>query len=68
MPFGIEQYESLAEVMRTAAGKVMLSINDHPDMREVFGQFRSERIPVSYTMGNAASRAVKRFELVVMSW
>jgi DNA adenine methylase len=54
--------------MRTAAGKVMLSINDHPDMRAVFGQFRSERIPVSYTMGNAASRAVKRFELVVMSW
>lgn len=68
VPFGIEQYTALAEVMRTAAGKVMLSINDHPDMREVFREFRSERIPVSYTMGNAASRAVKRFELVVMSW
>ena len=33
--FGFEQYEQMAEVMRSCKGKVMLSINDHPDIRSV---------------------------------
>ena len=67
--FGLEQYEALSEVMRVAKGKVMLSINDHPEMRRVFKGFRSEQIPITYTMGNGtAGKGAKRMELVVMSW
>lgn len=34
--FSFEQYEQMAEVMRSCKGKVMLSINDYPDIRRVF--------------------------------
>ena len=39
MPFGIEQYEQLAAAMRNAKGKVVISLNDHPDMRRAFDGF-----------------------------
>ena len=67
--FGLEQYEALAEVMRTCGGKVMLSINDHPEMRRVFAGFRTDQIPITYAMGaGTAGKGAKRMELVVMSW
>lgn len=66
--FGWEQYEALAEVMRTCSGKVMLSINDHPDVRRLFQGFRTESIPTTYSMGNRSGSGAKRTELVVLSW
>lgn len=66
--FGWEQYEALAEVMRTCSGKVMLSINDHPDVRRLFQGFRTESIPITYSMGNRSGSGAKRTELVVLSW
>lgn len=66
--FGIEHYHALAHVMRTAKGKVILSINDHPLMREVFGGFRHEQLNITYSMGNASGRGAPRSELIVMSW
>lgn len=66
--FGWEQYEALAEVMRTCSGKVMLSINDHPDIRRLFHGFRTELIPITYSMGNRSGSGAKRTELVVLSW
>jgi site-specific DNA-adenine methylase len=39
VPFGFEQYQEMAEVMRSCKGKVMVSINDHPDIRQAFDGF-----------------------------
>ena len=36
VPFEFDQYEQLAEFMRSCKGKVMVSINDHPDIRACF--------------------------------
>ncbi|MEX3555636.1 MAG: DNA adenine methylase, partial [Burkholderia gladioli] len=36
VPFEWTQYERLAETIRTCKGKMMLSINDHPDIRACF--------------------------------
>lgn len=52
--FGFEQYEHLAEVMRTMAGRAILTINDHPDMARVFGAFPSTRVEHAYTIGGGA--------------
>lgn len=69
VPFELDQYEALAEVMRTCQGKLMLSINDHPKMREVFAGFRTEQIPITYSMGTGThGKGAKRQELVVLSW
>lgn len=50
-PFGIEQYEQLAEVMASLQGRAILTINDHPTMRKLFDRFKGRTVPIKYTIG-----------------
>lgn len=68
VPFGFEEYEQIAQIMRTCKGKVMLSINDHPDMRAVFKEFRMIGLDVVYETGRSHSKRKKSRELVIMNW
>ena len=36
VPFGFEQYERIAQVLGVLKGRAILTVNDHPAMREVF--------------------------------
>lgn len=65
--FGIEQYELMASVMSTAQGKVMVSINDHPEMRRVFSAFRIEILNIRYSV-STNRRDKQSSEMVVMNW
>nr|DAP68861.1 MAG TPA: DNA adenine methylase [Caudoviricetes sp.] len=65
--FGIEQYERMAELMRSMAGKAILSINDHPDIRRIFAGFQLEEVPIQYQVGGGG-KAVSRMELIIYSW
>ena len=67
--FGMDQYELMADFMRRSKGKVMVSINDHPDIREVFAGFRFEELSIRYSNTNMRQAKAKvTGELVVMSW
>lgn len=50
--FGFDQYQRMAEFMCTCGGKVMVSINDHPDIRQVFEGFRMEAMDIRYSTAN----------------
>jgi len=65
--FGIEQYHELASAMKAAKGKVILTINDHPEMRKVFGGFKSEMEKINYTVGGS-KKGQNRQEMIVMNW
>ena len=46
----------------------MLSINDHPDMREVFDGLNIDTAKIKYTVGNSeASRSLKQ-ELIITNY
>lgn len=66
--FGREQYEELADWMRRVKGKVLLTVNDHPDMRRAFAGLRSERATIRYSMGNRQKPPKVSGELIVFSW
>lgn len=67
--FPFENYERMAEFMRRCKGKVMVSINDHPDIRRVFEGFHMEEVGLRYSVGmKQESRAEVAGELVVMSY
>lgn len=69
VPFGLDQYVSLAEVMRSLKGRALLTINDHPDMRRIFSEFRVKRLTTRYTIGHTAkAKQTPRAELAVMTW
>lgn len=55
--------------MRTCTGKVMVSINDHPDIRRVFEGFRFETLGIRYSNNNQRKGKTEvSGELVIMNW
>ncbi|SFB80569.1 DNA adenine methylase [Marinospirillum celere] len=64
--FGFEQYEELADLMRGLKGNLVLSINDHPDIRQVFREFPMMQLSATYTVGGS-SKAARRGELLIAS-
>lgn len=67
VPFQLEEYEKIAEAMRTAKGRAILTINDHTEMRRIFGGFSMESVDINYTIGGAG-KGSKRRELVFKTW
>lgn len=67
MPFPLDQYQAMAETLQTIKGKAILSINDHPDIRELFTGFSIKEVELSYTVGGAKSRTNSK-ELIIKSW
>lgn len=53
-------FERLADLLATIAGSFILSINDTPGAREVFGRFAIEAVPVTYTIGGRTRRWTAR--------
>jgi DNA adenine methylase len=59
-------FERLAEQLAGIRGRFVLSINDTPGAREVFGRFACEAVEVSYHIATAATgSAIRAGELIV---
>lgn len=56
----------MAALMRGIKGKALVSINDHPQIRDCFAGFHVEEVPIKYTVGGG--QGVDRMELLISSW
>lgn len=69
VPFPFDQYEKLAGMMRASQGKIMVSINDHPDIRRAFAGLPMLELDIRYSVGNARrGPAETSGELVIANW
>jgi DNA adenine methylase len=50
--FSREDFSKLNGILETVKGKFILSINDHPQMRETFRGFRIAKVKTRYTAGH----------------
>lgn len=66
VPFGIEQYQAMAGLARDMKGKAIISVNDHPDMREVFTGLDICTISTIYTVGGNSGQKVG--ELIIRNF
>lgn len=67
--FPFSEFEAMAEFMRSCKGKVMVSINDHPDIRRVFDGFHIEQLDIRYSLANQRNGAADvSGELVIMNY
>ena len=66
--FGLEDYQALAESMRTMKGKAILTINDHKDIRRIFKGFKFDRVELKYTVGGNKAGNKKAQELIYRSF
>lgn len=65
--FPLDQYERLADLARSIKGKMVISVNDIPEMRAAFKGLAMDRVELSYSIARAGAR--KRFgELVIYNW
>ena len=65
--FGLEQYGRMAELARSIKGRMIVSVNDIPEMREAFAGLVMESVGIVYSVGGAR-RTKEKGELVVRSW
>jgi len=67
--FPFKEYERMADFMRRCKGKVMVSINDHPDIRRAFDGFHFECLDIRYSTTNQRhAKAEVTGELIIMNW
>ncbi len=68
-PFGPENFEQLCETLKGIKGKFLLSLNDHPEVRRIFGGFKIETTTLRYSLGrSAASRGKVRNEVFIQNY
>lgn len=49
--FGFDHYERMAAMAKNIDGAMLISINDHPDIRRVFDGLHMESVGIRYTVG-----------------
>lgn len=68
LAFTLEQYALLAEAARTIKGKMIVSVNDIPEMRKAFRGLKIRSVAINHTLGQKYGKTAKRKELIIRSW
>lgn len=56
--FGREQFAKMAEQLETLKGRFLMSINDVPEVRELFASFEIEPVTTTYTLSDKKAKKV----------
>lgn len=65
--FGLEQYALMAELARKIEGKMVISVNDIPEMWTAFAGLTIDSVPIKYSVGGNG-RSVQRHELIIRNF
>ena len=65
--FGLDQYERMADLAKTIEGKMVVSVNDIPEMREAFGGLSMQTVDIRYTVGGSNANNTSR-ELIITNF
>lgn len=65
--FGLDEYDRMASLARSIAGKMVISVNDIPEMRQAFAGLTMETVEITYTVGGGG-RASQKGELIIRNW
>lgn len=62
--FSLEEYDRMAELARTIKGRMVITVNDIPEMRKAFAGLRVETADIQYTVGGSG-RGQPSKELII---
>ncbi len=65
--FPIEEYQAMADLAQSIKGTMIISVNDHPEMRRIFRNLPGRSVAINYTVGGADKPAKAR-ELILGNW
>lgn len=55
--FEWSEYELLADKLGSIKGKMLITLNDHPDVRKLFSDYIFDSVGINYTIGGKQKRA-----------
>lgn len=65
--FDLDQYAEMAALAKTIKGKMIISVNDIPEMRRAFAGLTMESADITYTVGGCGKSGPSR-ELIIRNW
>lgn len=65
--FGLENYDHMAELARSTKGKMIISVNDIPEMRQAFNGLNIQTVDISYNL-KVTGKATPKKELVICNF
>lgn len=66
--FGLDQYDLMAQLMRSMKGKAAVSVNDIPEMHQAFKGLAMKRLVISYTVGASGRGREPKGELLITNF
>jgi site-specific DNA-adenine methylase len=67
-PLSLDDYRDMADALAGIRGRAVVTLNDHPEMREIFGRFRHEVVELAQFGGPEERRGQRRRELIFYTW
>ncbi|WP_031436656.1 DNA adenine methylase [Methylobacter tundripaludum] len=65
--FELDQYTKMAELAKSIKGKMIISVNDIPEMRKAFDGMEMESVGINYTVGGGKRNKAAN-ELIIRNW
>ncbi|EBL7952790.1 DNA adenine methylase [Salmonella enterica] len=65
--FGLENYDHMAELAQSTKGKMIISVNDIPEMRQAFNGLNIQTVDISYNLKVTGKPSPKK-ELVICNF
>ena len=56
----------MALLARTIKGKMIISVNNIPEMKKIFGNFKMDEVRINYSVGKNNNK--KASELIIRNW
>ncbi len=66
--FGFDNYIKMAELADSIEGNMIISINDHPDIRAAFSRLPCKEVNYKYTVGGGSNGHSDAVELIYGNW
>lgn len=66
--FGLEQYDLLAETASKIKGKMLISVNNIPEMRSAFKGLKQTVLKIGYSLGSKCGKPAERQELLIRNF
>lgn len=58
----------MAELAKSMKGRMIISVNDIPEMRQAFDGLNMGHVDIAYTVGGAGRSKDKKGELIIRNW
>lgn len=66
--FDLSNYDHLANLAKTIKGKMLISVNDIPEMRQAFDGLAMQSVEIVYSVGGPGRSNTSSKELLIKNW